>query len=206
MAFVGFLQRHRRMARSVLPFQAQTGMLTWNVLTDALDELDIVRAQLREARATERTSRFYRLLRGRPGAAEAGECLANVIELNAGWVLVHWLHDPKAVSLYSSIASTRLALCGDGGFLLVLDEVAERTTLHGPRGDGVQPTLIRSERRILGELRHGLSNKEIAFKLGLSESTVKNYLTELYKKLGDDVGDRLQAVMLTRDWNLEDEG
>jgi DNA-binding CsgD family transcriptional regulator len=177
-----------------------------NVLTEALDELDVVRAQVREARATERTSRFYRLVRAEPNGVETSAHLADVIELSGGWVLVHWLHDPKPISLYSNIASTRLALSVEAGFLFVLDEVAERTSVHALRPDGVQPSLMPAERRILGQLRRGLSNKEIAFKIGLSESTVKNRLTDLYKKLGDDIEDRLQAVMLTRDWNLEDEG
>jgi DNA-binding CsgD family transcriptional regulator len=178
-------------------------MIAYNVLTETLDELDLIRAQVRQARATERTSRFYRLVRA---GTEPTEHVADVIELSGGWVLVHWLHDPKAVSLYSTIASARLALSEEAGFLFVLDEVAERTSVHGPPADGVQPSLMPGERKILGELRRGLSNKEIALKIGLSESTVKNRLTDLYKKLGDDIEDRIQAVMLTRDWNLEDEG
>lgn len=181
-------------------------MIAWNVLTEALDELDVIRAQIREARATERTSRFYRLVRAGPAGAQPTAHVADVIELSGGWVVVHWLHDPKAIALYSNIASTRLALSVEAGFLFVLDEVAERTSQPGLRADGIQPLLMPGERRILGELRRGLSNKEIAFNIGLSESTVKNRLTDLYKKLGDDIEDRLQAVMLTRDWNLEDEG
>jgi len=177
-----------------------------DVFSEVLDELEVVRAQLREARATERTTRFYRLVRARQGGTESREHMADVIELSGGWVVVRWLHGQKALSMYQDVETTRLAVCGDGAFLLVLDEVAERTTRHSLPADGFHQELIPSERRILGELRRGLSNKEIAVKIGVSQSTVKNHLTDLYKKLGDDVADRLQAVMLTRDWNLEDEG
>jgi DNA-binding CsgD family transcriptional regulator len=183
-------------------------LIAYAALTEALAELDLVRAQVREARATERASRFYRLVRAAPSEAESTDHVAhvaNVIELSGGSVMVHWLHEPKALTLYSSMAAGRLALSAEAGLLLILDEVAERSSVHNQGAGSAHTALMPADRRILGELRRGLSNKEIALKIGLSESTVKNRLTDLYKKLGDDIEDRLQAVMLTRDWNLEDE-
>jgi DNA-binding CsgD family transcriptional regulator len=181
-------------------------LIAYAALTEALAELDLVRAQVREARATERASRFYRLVRAAPSGAESTDHIANVIELSGGSVIVHWLHEPTALTLYSSMAAGRLALSAEAGLLLILDEVAERSSVHNQGAGTAHTALMPADRRILGELRRGLSNKEIALKIGLSESTVKNRLTDLYKKLGDDIEDRLQAVMLTRDWNLEDEG
>lgn len=43
----------------------------------------------------------------------------------------------------------------------------------------------------------GLSNREIAAKLFLSEGTVKNYISSVYAKL--DVRDRMQASLKARE-------
>lgn len=53
-------------------------------------------------------------------------------------------------------------------------------------------TLSEREREILSLLAIGKSNKEIASELGLREQTVKNYLHNIYKKLG--VQDRVSAT------------
>lgn len=50
------------------------------------------------------------------------------------------------------------------------------------------------ERELLRLLASGLSNGEIAQQLFLSEGTVRNYASELFKKLG--VSDRTQAVVI----------
>ncbi len=56
----------------------------------------------------------------------------------------------------------------------------------------VRQRLTQREREILGHLREGMSNREIAQTLFLSESTVKTHLKALYHKLG--VKNRTQAV------------
>lgn len=59
------------------------------------------------------------------------------------------------------------------------------------------PTVARlspRERELLELLSDGLANKQIARRLGLSESTVKGYLSELFEKLG--AADRAHAVAL----------
>ena len=47
----------------------------------------------------------------------------------------------------------------------------------------------------------GLPNKQIAFELGLTEKTVKAYLSMLYRKLG--VSSRTQAVILLQELMVE---
>ena len=44
-------------------------------------------------------------------------------------------------------------------------------------------------------LAQGLKNKEIAFRMGIVEGTVKVYLSRLYSKLG--VNDRFELALLT---------
>jgi DNA-binding NarL/FixJ family response regulator len=56
------------------------------------------------------------------------------------------------------------------------------------------------ELEVLGQLFKGLSNKVIAAKLDIEESTVKLHLRTLFKKLG--VNNRTEAVIVARDSGL----
>ena len=58
------------------------------------------------------------------------------------------------------------------------------------------PELTAREREILDLLGKGLSNLEIASQIGLSENTIKHYLTPLMQKLG--VRNRTEAALLAR--------
>jgi DNA-binding CsgD family transcriptional regulator len=53
--------------------------------------------------------------------------------------------------------------------------------------------LSMREREVLALLAGGLTNKELARRLNVSENTVKTHLANVYEKLG--VGGRVQAVM-----------
>ena len=53
--------------------------------------------------------------------------------------------------------------------------------------------LTQRERAVLGLLAEGLSNREIALKLGIEPNTVKTHLMHLFDKL--DVSDRTQAAL-----------
>jgi DNA-binding NarL/FixJ family response regulator len=57
--------------------------------------------------------------------------------------------------------------------------------------------LTEREEQILRSLAQGLSNKEIAEKLYLSEGTVKNYISSIYHKL--DVKDRFHAALKAKE-------
>jgi len=53
--------------------------------------------------------------------------------------------------------------------------------------------MTRREVEILRLLGQGLTNKQIAYRLKISEKTVRNHISNFYSKLG--VGDRSQAVL-----------
>jgi DNA-binding NarL/FixJ family response regulator len=57
-----------------------------------------------------------------------------------------------------------------------------------------QVRLTPRERDLMGSLAEGLRNKEIASKLGISEGTVKVYLSRLFDKVG--VSDRFTLALL----------
>ena len=61
--------------------------------------------------------------------------------------------------------------------------------------------LSPAQMRVLNGLKRGLPNKQIAFELGLTEKTVKAYLSMLYRKLG--VSSRTQAVILLQELMAE---
>lgn len=56
--------------------------------------------------------------------------------------------------------------------------------------------LTRAEARVLTLMTEGKANKQIAYELGIQESTVKSHVTSMLRKL--NVNSRTQAVLLTR--------
>ncbi len=60
----------------------------------------------------------------------------------------------------------------------------------------LRASLTQRERQIFGLLGEGLSNQEIAARIGLTENTVKHYVTPLLHKLG--VRSRTEAALLAR--------
>ena len=53
-------------------------------------------------------------------------------------------------------------------------------------------TLTPRQRQVLSLMADGKTTREIAYELGLSPFTVKNYIERIYERLG--VLDRVQAV------------
>jgi DNA-binding NarL/FixJ family response regulator len=81
----------------------------------------------------------------------------------------------------------------------VTAQVLERVR-NGPRTDSTLDRLAPHEQRILDLIGEGLTNRQIATALGLTEKTVKNYVSSLLAKLG--LESRTQAaIFVTRAGN-----
>ena len=63
---------------------------------------------------------------------------------------------------------------------------------------GPRPRLTRRERQVAAWIKRGCSNREIAGRLGLTEQTVKNYLTCIYEKFGVTSRTQLAVFLNTR--------
>ncbi len=83
----------------------------------------------------------------------------------------------------------------------VLARIGELPELQGePRRQPLVDPLTHRELEVLRALADGLSNREAADRLYLSEGTVKNHVTSVLAKLG--VRDRTQAALRARELGL----
>ena len=74
-------------------------------------------------------------------------------------------------------------------------ETLTRSALPRPINTNATRLLTPREQDVLRCLSEGLSNREIALRLGLSQHTVKNYLLHVFDKLG--VSSRVEALLQT---------
>lgn len=73
-------------------------------------------------------------------------------------------------------------------------DIAKRLMARAPMPDDPFEKLTERESELLKLLAHGMSNKEIALQLTLTEMTVKGYVSDVLMKLG--VSDRTQAALM----------
>src|ERR671915_124749 len=91
---------------------------------------------------------------------------------------------------------TRAIRTVHAGDTIMAQDIAKKmlTTFEGIRSDAeIAPRLTERELEVVKALAHGKSNKEIARTLGISEKTVRNHASNIYKKL--HIFDRTQAVI-----------
>ena len=79
-------------------------------------------------------------------------------------------------------------------------DFAQGHSTMAPPEDARLEDLSKREREVLSLLSDGLSNKEIARRLDLSEAAVKLHIKTVFRHLG--VSNRTQAAMLARDLGL----
>ena len=79
-------------------------------------------------------------------------------------------------------------------------DIARKLMARAPMPEDPFQLLTEREREVLKLLGRGMSNKEIALELTLTEMTVKGYVSDLLAKLG--VSDRTQAALMAVRYGL----
>jgi two-component system, NarL family, nitrate/nitrite response regulator NarL len=108
----------------------------------------------------------------------------------------------KGVSGDDLVLSARRVLAGERyvspelAARLILDDVNPNAGASATERAAARPSLTQRERQVFELLGEGLSNQEIAARVGLSENTVKHYMTPLLQKLG--VRNRTEAALLAQ--------
>jgi len=107
------------------------------------------------------------------------------------------LKDASAMEVATAVRSVAndQAVCPPGLCLALFESVASR---NNPASFVIRHNLglTRREQQLVQMISHGLTNKEIASQLSLSEQTVKNHIHRMLRKLG--ATDRLGAVEICR--------
>jgi two-component system nitrate/nitrite response regulator NarL len=86
------------------------------------------------------------------------------------------------------------AWAGPQEMAYALEALASSPSLRSSRPNGLE-LLSKRELEVVQSLAEGLTNREIAGRLGLSQHTVKNYLFRVFDKLG--VSSRIELLFLT---------
>jgi DNA-binding NarL/FixJ family response regulator len=103
--------------------------------------------------------------------------------------------EPALRSYVSLQEESGVSSAGVRHALVILDRLGSASA---PAATGSM--LSRTESRVLQELGAGFSNKVIARQIGVSESTVRFHLRNIFQKL--KVRSRLEAVTIARQQNL----
>jgi LuxR family transcriptional regulator, maltose regulon positive regulatory protein len=184
----------RALARAMVARMDERG------LDEAVDELAEAERAQRELRAwfgtglpgLERAAILHERGRTRHALEAAEPTLAAAVELGAGILLAD---ASSHVPLLRRCVAEDLHAGTVGSVLAALDRPTGPTAITVP---GTGETLSTREVEVLAHVARGLSNREIAAALFISEVTVKSHLTRIFRKL--DASSRTQAV--ARAWEL----
>jgi DNA-binding NarL/FixJ family response regulator len=108
---------------------------------------------------------------------------------------------PKSADIDEVLEAIRAVAYGEA---LISPELAVQLLDEFARLSYQQTGLTGRERDILNAIVRGDSNREIAHQLGLSEKTVKNYVSDILSKL--NVRDRTEAAVYALQMGLVTEG
>lgn len=118
-------------------------------------------------------------------------------------VVGYLLSDASATELSAAVraAAHREAFCSPRLCMALFTFVARHGSAPSPKLRAVHG-LTRREQQLLPLIAQGLTNKEIASELGLSEQTIKNHIHRILHKVGSE--DRLSAVYAVESASLRD--
>ncbi len=153
-------------------------------LTGSQSEVEIHRFPVIVLMADLQTERIINLLqRGAravlPRDSTSTEILAAIEAVAAGLVVVH----PDALDALHTLSETNN-----------FRKSAASSPVTGEQNPTTVEQLTPREVEVLGMLAEGLGNKEIAWRMQISEHTVKFHVSSIFGKLG--VGSRTEAVTL----------
>ncbi|WP_202923895.1 response regulator transcription factor [Rhodovulum sulfidophilum] len=103
---------------------------------------------------------------------------------------------PKTLSAKSLLSAVRFMAEGERYAPIDFLMGEDQTSLANPLAE----KLLSREVQVLRRLRAGMSNKEIARELGVTEPTVKLYLKSLFRKI--NVNNRTQAALFAQENGL----
>ena len=117
-----------------------------------------------------------------------------VIPCSEGAEIAASIRDAEFVQLESH---NHILLPDEPAWERVKSVVLEFTGAEVTPENALFAALSGREREVLTQITTGLSNSEISERLFISESTVKNHITNIFEKL--DVSNRSQAIVRARD-------
>jgi LuxR family transcriptional regulator, maltose regulon positive regulatory protein len=182
--------------------QAMIARMDEHGLDEAFDELAEAEAAQAELRAwfgaglpgLERAAILLERGRTRHALEAAEPTLATASELGAGILLAD---ASSHVPLLRRCVADGLHAEAAGAVLAALDRPSGAPTVAVP---GTSESVSAREIEVLAHVAQGLSNREIAAALFISEVTVKSHLTRIFRKL--DAASRTQAVARARQLHL----
>jgi NarL family two-component system response regulator LiaR len=120
------------------------------------------------------------------------EHILSILKAGAGGYLTKSVYDDEVVNAVRALVSGETVLSPS-----VSQQIFKYAFQHidKPKISDIGDKLSARELEILRLVAKGISNKDIAIRLGLSLRTVKGYLTDLFLKL--DVGSRTEAAIVS---------
>jgi two-component system, NarL family, nitrate/nitrite response regulator NarL len=125
--------------------------------------------------------------------SESEDDVAQALEAGAKGYVLKGTSGPELIKTMFAVSK---------GESYVTPALAARLLMHVPRQEqepsraATLPELTEREAQILAQVARGLTNKEIARALSLSEKTVKHHMTNVMQKL--QVRNRVEAAMVFR--------
>lgn len=126
-------------------------------------------------------------------ASEEPEIIRNAIEFGASGFI------PKSANLSVIREAINTVFEGQSWWPEIdgLSQLGSTGNLSFSESSKLFSTLTPTQSKVFMAIAEGLLNKQIAFKMDISESTIKTHITAIFKKL--NISSRTQAVIFAKD-------